>query len=94
MHLDGSSILDKYLFQQHSCDLTSFDVGVGHEMTFRAIRADPAKAKALLFWSAGLSQNVALPWHLAFYAPTERLSYASILWSSLVPKPTHSNCFA
>lgn len=94
MHLDGSSILDKYLFQQHSCDLTSFDVGVGHEMTFRAIWADPAKAKALLFWSAGLSQNVALPWHLAFYAPTERLSYASILWSSLVPKPTHSNCFA
>ena len=54
VHLDGYSIPDKYLFQQHSCDLTSLNVGVGHEMTFRAIRAGPAKAKTLLFWSTGL----------------------------------------
>lgn len=54
VHLDGCSILYKYLFQQHSCDLASLDVGIGHEMTFWAIWADPAKAKALLFCSAGL----------------------------------------
>lgn len=54
VHLDGYSVPDKYLFQQHSCNLARLDVGVGHEITFRAIWTDPAKTKALLFWSTGL----------------------------------------
>lgn len=82
MHFDGCSILDKYLSQQHSRDLTSLYVGVGHEMTLWAIWTDPTKAKALLFWSTGLGENVALSGHLAFYTPTKGLSCTSTLYVS------------
>lgn len=58
MHANGMSIMHKNLFQEHAVYLARFDVGVRHEVTFRALRDCPAKAQAFLFSRPGLNEHV------------------------------------
>lgn len=73
MHLDGLSVLDKDLFEQHASDLACIDVGVWNEMSIWPVGACPAQTEPFFFGGSMLDEDVALPRNLAFHSASKRL---------------------